>query len=31
MSVSGGLQPWQILKNCGPDAFETPMSSLELG
>jgi hypothetical protein len=29
--VSGGLQTWQILKNSGPDAFETPLSSLKLG
>jgi two-component system CheB/CheR fusion protein len=30
-SVSDGLQTWQILKNSGPDAFETPLSSLKLG
>ena len=30
-SVSGGLQTWHILKNSGPDALETPLSSLKLG
>ena len=30
-SVSGGLQTWQILMNSGPDALETPLSSLKLG
>ena len=30
-SVSGGLQTWQILKNSGPAALETPLSSLNLG
>ena len=30
-SVSGGLQTWRILKNSGPDALETPLSSLKLG
>ena len=30
-SVSGGLQTWRILENSGPDALETPLSSLKLG